>query len=95
MPAYLYVMRSACTGRHAIGATRDLDDTFAQALNTDRNLGAADAPWECVYIEICDGIEQAEGRVAEISKLEDPDQGVELLYTSRIRSQTGRGGRPG
>lgn len=90
MPAYLYVMRSACTGRHEVGATVDLDLAFAQGFGSTGNDGATDAPWECVYIEICDRIEQAKDRVAEITRLKDADNGIEFLYSSRIRTRPNR-----
>lgn len=95
MAAYLYVMRSSLTGRHTVGATRTLDDQFARSLRSSETMPECDGPWECVYIEVHNRMEEANDRVRILNSLEDPDKGVQLLYTSRISSRNDRNqGRP-
>ncbi len=83
MSAYVYVMRSTLTGKHSIGATTDLDKRVAST----RRLSVSDAPWECVYVEICKGMDEARNRVQYLRSLEDKDKRVRFLYSSRISSR--------
>ena len=86
MAAYLYVMRSSLTGRHSVGATRSLDDNFARSVRSE-TMPESDGPWQCVYIEVYNRMEEANDRVRTLNSLEDPDRGVQLLYTSRISNR--------
>ena len=85
MSAYVYVMRSTLTGKHSIGVTADL----ARRIASSRRLTVSDAPWECVYVEICNGMDEARNRVRYLRSLdnEDQDKGVKFLYTTRITSR--------
>jgi hypothetical protein len=88
MAAYLYVMRSSVTGQHHVGATSDLTGQ----VDSRRRVSSSDAPWECVYVEICNGLDEARTRVRHLESLEDREKGIRLLYTSRIASGPGRDG---
>lgn len=89
MAAYLYVMRSSLTGRHSVGTTRSLDDNFAGSVGRSDTMPESDGPWQCVYIEVYNRMEEANDRVRTLNSLEDPDHGVQLLYTSRISNRNG------
>jgi hypothetical protein len=89
MAAYLYVMRSSLTGRHSVGATRSLDENFARSIERSDTMPESDGPWQCVYIEVYNRMEDAKDRVKSLNSLEDPDRGVQLLYTSRISNRNG------
>ena len=91
MAAYLYVMRSSLTGRHSVGATRSLDDNFVRTAGASETMPESDGPWQCVYIEVYSRMEEARDRVRTLNSLEDPDRGVQLLYTSRITTRNGNG----
>ncbi len=84
MSAYMYVMRSSMTGCHSIGATSTLDENFHRLVNSSETLPTNEGPWECVYVEVCSGIEEAADRARTLNSLEDTEKGIELLYTSRI-----------
>lgn len=90
MSAYMYVMRSAQTGEHAVGATSTLDENFHRLVNSSGSLPKNEGPWECVYVEVHDGMEEATDRARTLNSLEDPEKGVSLLYTSRISRGRGR-----
>ena len=83
MSAYVYVMRSTLTGKHSIGATTDLDKRVAST----RRLSVSDAPWECVYVEVYKGMDEARNRVQYLRSIEDKDKRVWFLYSSRISSR--------
>jgi predicted GIY-YIG superfamily endonuclease len=87
MSAYVYVMRSALTGRHSIGATAKLDERFARRVHSAQKLSITEAPWECVYIEICNGLDEARQRAESLTAMEEDEGKVKLLYTSRINSR--------
>ncbi|MCB0711623.1 MAG: hypothetical protein KDD67_04760 [Ignavibacteriae bacterium] len=87
MSAYVYVMRSTLTGKHSVGVTADL----ARKVASSRRLTVSDAPWECVYVEICNGMDEAKDRVQYLKSLEDQEKGIRLLYSSRISTRPGRG----
>ncbi len=87
MSAYVYVMRSTLTGKHSVGATDDL----ARRVASSRRLTISDAPWECVYVEICNGMDEAKNRVQYLRSLEDQEKGIRFLYSSRINSRPGSG----
>ena len=87
MSAYVYLMRSTLTGKHSVGVTADL----ARKVASSRRLTVSDAPWECVYVEICNGMDEAKDRVQYLKSLEDQEKGIRLLYSSRISTRPGRG----
>lgn len=80
-------MRSTLTGKHSVGVTADL----ARKVASSRRLTVSDAPWECVYVEICNGMDEAKDRVQYLKSLEDQEKGIRLLYSSRISTRPGRG----
>lgn len=92
MSAYVYVLRSSLTGRHAIGSTSDLEKQIVRYTVPSRRVAASDAPWEFVYVEICDGMEQARERVQYLKTLQqgsDNEARIQVLYTSRVSSRHG------
>ena len=90
MSAYVYVLRSSLTGRHTIGSTSDLEKQIADYSVPSRQVAAPDAPWQCVYVEICDGIEQAEERVRYLKRIQKEPKNesqIQVLYTTRVSSR--------
>ncbi len=82
MPAYVYVLRSAVTGQHYIGSTNNLNDRIAHYnRSTDRTYRPG-GPWECVYVEVCDKLEDARKRERHLRSLEGVDEKIRILYTS-------------
>lgn len=93
MSAYVYVLRSSLTGRHAIGSTANLEQRIAQYTSSPRQLATSEAPWECVYVEIMDELDQARQRASYLKSLQPQgeDDPIRVLYTSRINSRLGGG----
>lgn len=90
MSAYVYVLRSSLTGRHAVGSTTDLEKQIVRHSLLSRQLANSDSPWEFVYVEICDGMEQAKERVQYLKTLQgnpESEAQIQVLYTSRVSSR--------
>jgi predicted GIY-YIG superfamily endonuclease len=96
MSAYVYVLRSSLTGRHAIGSTANLEQRIAQYTSSPRQLATSEAPWECVYVEIMDGLDEARKRATYLKSLKAPqgeEDPIRVLYTTRINSRPNGGGK--
>lgn len=100
MSAYVYVLRSSLTGRHTIGSTTDLEKKIARHSSSHQLLTTSGSPWECVYVEICDGLEEARKRVRHLKDLQvaegtKDEENIKVLYTARINTRPYNGNRNG
>lgn len=84
MAGYVYVLRSAFNGRHTIGSTGNLEEKLTRYKSASR-VGAPGGPWECVYVEVCDNLEQARGRERYLKSLDGIDEKISILYAARIK----------
>lgn len=85
MPAYVYVLRSAITGQHFIGATRDLQAKIARHNNATAMLSRPGGPLECVYVEVCESLDAARLRERYLKSLDGVDEKIRILYTATAR----------
>jgi predicted GIY-YIG superfamily endonuclease len=86
MPAYVYVLRSAITGQHYIGATRDLQAKIARHNDTSAMLSRPGGPLECVYVEVCENLDAARTRERYLKSLDGVDEKIRILYTATARN---------
>lgn len=89
MPAYVYVLRSTVTGQHFIGSTSNLQDRISHYNRTSGRTYRPGGPWECVYVEVCDKLEDARKRERHLRSLDGVDEKIKILYTTveRTRNQ--------
>ncbi len=85
MSAYVYVLRSAATGQHYIGSTRNLQQRIARHNESNIRLTRPGGPWECVYVEVCDTMESARVRERHLKSLDGVDEKIRILYTAPWR----------
>ncbi len=90
MAAYVYVLRSSLTGQHHIGSTGNLQNKIARNNSVTRNIARPGGPWECVYVEVCDCLEDARSRERYLKSLEGLEEKIMILY-NRSSDHTGRG----
>jgi putative endonuclease len=82
MSAYVYVLRSALTGQHYIGSTRNLQQRIARHNYSNVKLTRPGGPWECVYVEVCDNLEAARHRERHLKSLDGVDEKIQILYST-------------
>jgi putative endonuclease len=87
MPAYVYVLRSAATGQHFIGSTRNLQERIARHNDSYEKVIRPGVPWECVYVEVCDSMDAARNRERHLKSLEGVDEKIQILYSTPWRSR--------
>lgn len=86
MSAYVYVLRSAATGQHYIGSTRNLQERIARHNNSYLKLTRPGGPWECVYVEVCDDLDSARLRERHLRSLDGVDEKITILYSAPWRN---------
>jgi predicted GIY-YIG superfamily endonuclease len=82
MPSYLYVLRSAATGRYMIGSTNDLKRKLDDHNNNDVRGPQRVEPWECVYVEVCDNLDAARQRERYLKSVDGVAEKIRILYTT-------------
>ncbi|MCE7935865.1 MAG: hypothetical protein DYG96_14910 [Chlorobi bacterium CHB2] len=87
MPAYVYVLRSTVTGQHFIGSTSNLQDRISHYNRTSGRTYRPGGPWECVYVEVCDKLEDARKRERHLRSLDGVDEKIKILYTTAERTR--------
>lgn len=87
MPSYVYILRSATSGRHLIGSTNDLHGKIDGHNKFSARTSQVD-PWECVYVEVCDNINAARHRERFLKSVDGVDEKIRILYS--VPKQQGR-----
>ena len=87
MPSYVYILRSASTGRHLIGSTNDLNERVAKYNRVFSGGYRPGEPWECVYVEVCDNLGVARKRERHLKSLEGVDEKIKILYSAPWRGR--------
>lgn len=87
MPSYVYILRSASTGRHLIGSTNDLNARVAKYNPVFSGGYRRGEPWECVYVEVCDNLSEARQRERHLKSIEGVDEKIQILYSAPWRGR--------
>ena len=87
MSSYVYILRSASTGRHVIGSTNDIDSRVAKYNRVFSGGFRTGEPWECVYVEVCDNLSEARRRERHLKSLEGVDEKIKILYSAPWRGK--------
>jgi predicted GIY-YIG superfamily endonuclease len=88
MASYVYILRSATTGRHLIGSTNDLTDRVAKYNRTFTGGYRPGEPWECVYVEVCNNLGEARQRERHLKSMEGVDEKIQILYSTPWRGKS-------
>ncbi len=85
MPSYVYVLKSAATGRHHIGSTNDLERRISDYNRYSSRAYRQGDAWECVYVEVMDNLEAARTRERFLNSVDGVDEKIKILYAAPSR----------
>lgn len=87
MASYVYVLRSPVTGQHLIGSTNDLHQRIARHNSFSSRAYRSGNPWECVYVEVLDTIDDARKRERYLKSLDGVDEKIRIIYSLPSRDR--------